>query len=435
MKFLKSKKYSKIFFLAATILLILAGAYLNETKRLSVNYYTNLIGLNSIKNEFYNYLDHNKISASAFQVIHSNNYVLRLTKLPLASSNPYGGLDEITDNKLLYVDGDGNGLIFDGMVTRSIYLPKLPNHKDEFVKDFSVYSSLFGIKDIYINKVNGNKSLIVTSTNYNAKYECYFLSVFASEIVETEDELHFSDWINLFDSSPCLPKHSKEGFAGKSQGGRIVGGAVDGIFFVSIGDFYFDGVNEKNKTGGESDYGTVVEINSQGSKSVKRVAVGLRNPQGLFMNEDTIYETEHGPQGGDELNVIKLNNKINNYGWPYTTFGVDYGKNDWPLDPFSANHFKSKFVPPIFSWIPSIGISNLVMFKSERFLKRWNRNLIIASLSGQSLFRVILNNGAPIGIEKINIGFRIRDIFQLNDDLYLLEDSQPSAVWKLSQFK
>ena len=90
--------------------------------------------------------------------------------------------------------------------------------------------------------------------------------------------------------------------------------------------------------------------------------MGHRNPQGLFYDTKNNYvlSTEHGPEGGDEINFIDVNNKnIPNYGWPISSYGTRYYSENMKAKPFETSHKLFNFSEPLYSFIPSIGISGL----------------------------------------------------------------------------
>ena len=133
-----------------------------------------------------------------------------------------------------------------------------------------------------------------------------------------------------------------------------------------------------------------------------------------------IFSTEHGPEGGDELNLI-FENK--NYGWPIATFGTDYNEKIWKID--QTNNTHTGFEKPIYSWGSTFGISNLIVYESDYFSK-WKKNLLISSLVAESLVRAIFdeNKNTIIYYENITIGNRIRDILQSPDGkIVLLTDN------------
>ena len=134
---------------------------------------------------------------------------------------------------------------------------------------------------------------------------------------------------------------------------------------------------------------------------------GHRSPQGLLVLNDTILSTEHGPNGGDEINKIEYKG---NYGWPVSSYGEPYYKDS--LKPvLSKDHKNNNFIEPIYSFLPSIGISEIINLPNS-FSQHWQNNFILSSLNNKSLFRIKFddNYSKVIYYERIFIGKRIRDI-------------------------
>tara|TARA_B110000003_G_scaffold230534_1_gene232610 strand:+ start:1427 stop:2737 length:1311 start_codon:yes stop_codon:yes gene_type:complete len=362
--------------------------------------------------------------------ISSNYYDLVLKKYTRPTHEDYGGID-ILNKKLFYVDNNGYGWVLKNENFEKVISKPLDLNEESFLKAFGASASYsYGVKDLLVVKKNdrsGNE-VFLSATNFNEDVGCYFLSIFVTEI--DNDFKQIGDWKNIFNSSPCLKKHRNNTYAGTSAGGRL--GHKDNFLYLSLGDFYFDGVNEQDITSiSNSDYGKIIEISLDNLKA-RNFAVGLRNPQGMFIDHNGVFETEHAPQGGDELNYISFDQVNNNYGWPNSSFGVDYGKKKWPLDPSNNNHMTEGFIPPIMSWIPSIGISNLIRFYSNNGLSRWNEDLIITSLREKSIFRIKLNNMKPIMIEKIELGFRIRDLVQ-DENRIFIQEAGSKYIWELKE--
>jgi len=144
-----------------------------------------------------------------------------------------------------------------------------------------------------------------------------------------------------------------------------------------------------------SDIGKIIFIDFK-TKEKKIYSMGHRNPQGLFVEGDLIIATEHGPKGGDEINKIEYGK---NYGWPIASYGKAYDH--------SSNNFKE----PIFSFIPSIGISEIIKI-SNKFSTNWHENFLLASLNGGSLYRIKFNSTFEkiIYKERIFVNKRIRDL-------------------------
>ncbi|HEX2099864.1 MAG TPA: PQQ-dependent sugar dehydrogenase, partial [Candidatus Synoicihabitans sp.] len=131
---------------------------------------------------------------------------------------------------------------------------------------------------------------------------------------------------------------------------------------------------------------------------------GNRNPQGLDFDSRTgvLWETEHGPRGGDELNVIK---RGLNYGWPEVTYGMNY--NGTPITDVTA---REGVEPPVIHWTPSIAVCGIDFYEGDRFPK-WKGNLLVSALAQQHVRRVVIENEKVTHQEVIYSGFgRVRDV-------------------------
>ena len=154
---------------------------------------------------------------------------------------------------------------------------------------------------------------------------------------------------------------------------------------------------------------------------------GHRNPQGLAIHPETgdVWANEHGPQGGDELNLIQ---RGANYGWPVVGYGVNYGSG-------TAIHSGTRregMEPPVHFWVPSIATSGLLIYTGDRF-PQWRGNLFVGGLAGQQLARLTMDGRRVMSEETLVRGLgRIRDVRQGPDGfIYLVidgEGQQPSVV-------
>ncbi len=380
--------------------------------------------------------------------INSAYYSLNLKKFKTPVYSKYGGIEKI-DNKIYYLSGDLNFYQLKKNKNNKEYdfislpIKKIPNNKDKFLEKNSQILGkkawkFFGAKDILIEKFKSfeNKVLIISSLNYYEDEDCYDLSVFFTEIIN-ENRFQISEWKKIFSSEMCLNINltKKPKFAAGSAGGRIVKFDEENIL-LSIGDFYADGVNGPMLSQDlNNDYGKIFKININNKKH-EIYSYGHRNPQGLYVDKNkNIFSTEHGPRGGDEMNLVKVNN---NYGWPYATFGTNYksynaytndikktevdSKRIWPID--KTNNTHDDYTKPIFSWGNTFGVSNLIVYENKYFDK-WNKNIIVSSLAGKQLARFVYDydNNSIIYLENILINKRIRDIISLeNGNIVLLTD-------------
>jgi aldose sugar dehydrogenase len=157
---------------------------------------------------------------------------------------------------------------------------------------------------------------------------------------------------------------------------------------------------------------------------------GHRNPQGLAFHPDTgaLWENEHGPQGGDELNIV-LPGK--NYGWPIASYGREYPPDGARV---SASPSREGVEEPLLLWIPSIGISGMTFYTGDKF-PQWKGNVFVGGLSGLAVHRIGFNEkqglmGRETLLEKLRQ--RIRDVRQGPDGfLYLAVDANPGGILRV----
>jgi len=157
---------------------------------------------------------------------------------------------------------------------------------------------------------------------------------------------------------------------------------------------------------------------------------GHRNLQGLAIHPDTgdVWENEHGPQGGDELNLIQ---RERNYGWPVVGFGMNYQTG---LAIHTGTH-RQGMEQPVHVWVPSIGISGLMIYTGHRF-PQWRGNIFAGGMVGQQLARLTLDGQRVTNEETLVQGIgRIRDIRQGPDGfIYLaIEDREgkPTPILRM----
>ena len=152
---------------------------------------------------------------------------------------------------------------------------------------------------------------------------------------------------------------------------------------------------------------------------------GHRNPQGLMFHPDTweLYEHEHGPKGGDEVNIVR---KGKNYGWPRITYGINYNG-----DIISDLTEKEGMEQPIHYWVPSIAPCGMTFLSSDKY-PGWKGNLFVGSLAGQTLARLEIKDGDVVNEERLLNGMgRIRDVRQGPDGYLYVSFEGPGKIVRL----
>jgi glucose/arabinose dehydrogenase len=225
-----------------------------------------------------------------------------------------------------------------------------------------------------------------------------------------------------------------------NYGGRI---AFDkqGMLYLTVGERQ----EQDRAQNGQDHGGKVLRLRDDGSAPPDNPFVGKagyvpeiyslghRSPQGLTVHPETgaIWENEHGPLGGDEINVVLPGR---NYGWPLVTFGMNYDGT-----PISDATHRAGLEPPLMYFVPSIAISGMTFYTGDRF-PNWRGNLFVGALfEGRTratghLRRITFEQGRPIQREPIltELHQRIRDVRQGPDGLlYLLTDENPGVVLKI----
>jgi glucose/arabinose dehydrogenase len=154
-------------------------------------------------------------------------------------------------------------------------------------------------------------------------------------------------------------------------------------------------------------------------------ATGFRTPYGLaFAPDGRLWEVEHGPRGGDELNLIEPGK---NYGWPLVSYGVNYDGV-----PIPTPDTRPDLQKPVIYWTPVIAPGNLVFYDGAMF-PQWKGSALISGLSTMSLNRITFDGkGGATPAERWRVGFRLRDV-EVGPDgaLWMLEDNNPGGLYKV----
>jgi glucose/arabinose dehydrogenase len=226
----------------------------------------------------------------------------------------------------------------------------------------------------------------------------------------------------------------------KSSGGRHFGSRLtfdaDGFLYISLGDR-----GKRSQAQALSTHpGSIIRLHDDGSIPTDNPFVGNalarpeiytygnRNVQGMSLQPVSalVWAHEHGPQGGDEINVIEAGT---NYGWPVITYGRNYGIGT----KIGEGTHKEGMAQPVHQWTPSIAPSGMAFYVGERF-PRWRGNLFVGSLKFGLLVRLALDGRRVVREERLLHGAygRIRDVRAGPDGfIYLLTDESNGRLLRL----
>tara|TARA_B100001113_G_scaffold349984_1_gene346323 strand:+ start:256 stop:1512 length:1257 start_codon:yes stop_codon:yes gene_type:complete len=336
----------------------------------------------------------------------------------------------VTANKVLELKDKTAFIIYDGyndnfnerkieIYTQSGTLVKnLKSKKINLPKYFTLQRN-GGVKTII--SFNEKKIALISSNEKN----CFFASLF---LINDQKELFRSN---------CLPEVAKNNdFNGLGSSNVHFGDKI--LFSLGTPEKHAS-KNSMLAQLDSSKFGKILEINKENLlnsiNSDDKLQIGIfskghRVPQGLTILKDSVFNVEHGPKGGDELNKVI---KGKNYGWPNVSYGTNYLKdNGGDGTSFKINHEKNNFEEPLFAFVPSVGISSLN--HCPKVLKQYYKKDCLMALSlygnnlrkGHSIIIFLLNENLKKveSIEKIQLGNLILRHFVTNDQNILYEDKE-----------
>jgi hypothetical protein len=297
-----------------------------------------------------------------------------------------GGLTSFRDQVVL-LTGEGRIYLVGNETVLATRISTPPFNREGMAQHVANRNSAAKVKelrynDILFSRLLDPNALFISYSYWNNEEACYRNRVARLEIDQGITSLldmsaASGDWRILYETRPCLPfKEKSETFVGRQAGGRMAAVGPN-IMMLTVGDFGFDGVNSDvaHPQLPDSDYGKILQLDTRTGRATV-FSSGHRNPQGILVDDQgTIWSVEHGPQGGDELNRIRLGQ---NHGWPQVTYGTDYGTYRWPTSRRQGRH--DGFTPAVHAWVPAIGVSNLIQI--EGFSAAWDRDFGGVGFSG-----------------------------------------------------
>ena len=321
----------------------------------------------------------------------------------------------LPDNSMIINDKDGDMYHRDpnGTLTSISNAPKVVNKGQGGLLDIELDPDYTSNGLLYISyskgKMDGDKELITTAV-IRAKYENHSLT-----------DVH-----EILEAQPYLS--TRHHYGGRLEFDK------DGYLFVSVGD---RGKRDDNPQSLANHCGKIHRINSDGSipednpfvdtlDAVKSIwSYGHRNPQGLVYDAktNTLWEHEHGPRGGDELNIIR---KGDNYGWPLASFGINYNGTTFTNKTEIEGMTNSEKY-----WVPSIAPCGMAQVTSDKY-PEWKGDILVGSLRFRYIAKVALEKnkaGADVPLVK-NVG-RVRNVKLDREGYIYVSTENPGAIYKL----
>jgi len=255
-------------------------------------------------------------------------------------------------------------------------LKRIKSNIRDLIKNEKFYLEGFpGIRDLLIL----NNKLFV-SYNKTLTKECYNTSIMVAEL--NINNLNFSEF---FSYDECVSEKNQKSKTVSNAPATWSGGGKmfpfkNGKIIFTIGE-YNDRVRAQDKN---SMFGKIFLLDLI-TKEYELISMGHRNPQGLYYSEnnDVIITTEHGPKGGDEINInLEVGNKVENFGWPISSYGVHYDRKHREEAPLHKSHKEYGFIEPIKYFVPSISIAEIIKIPNT-FSEKFTNDFFVAAMGSE----------------------------------------------------
>ena len=299
------------------------------------------------------------------------------------------GLAVLSNDELLLGGGKTGGEIF----LYNLSNKKLTKLASLISANRRVNDSRFAINDIAVlSQSQSAANLLISYPRLGLQRDC------VEVVVENVNYDRINQKINRVKTwlvtKPCVPISAVQHTSGRFA-------VIDSkSAYVTIGDLGYTQISNRKKRG---DLGSIFKVSST---SVSKFSQGHRNAQGILLyNGKDLLAAEHGPRGGDELNLIKAGS---DYGWPFVTYGQPYGPGDYVRPTKTGTH--AGFVEPLKYWVPSIAPTELVQLPKSGW-GDWSNQLVLGTLREQVLvFMAIDERFVVTNTVNVDIGERIRDL-------------------------
>jgi hypothetical protein len=320
---------------------------------------------------------------------------LDIQSIDISVSSTKGGnqrgaaLAVLQDGSLLLGGGKSGGEIF----TYNIASKSLKKITSLIPANRRTNDSRFAINDIgVLSQSSTAVKFLVSYPRLGSERNCVEVVVEQLDLNRvTQKVKRGGNWLI---TKPCVPISAVQHTSGRFE-------VIDqSSAYLTIGDLGYPQISDRKKRG---DLGSIVKVSAKGAVKISQ---GHRNAQGivLFNNKD-LLAAEHGPRGGDEINLIKPGA---DYGWPFVTYGQPYGAGDYVRPSKTGTHVG--YVQPLTYWVPSIAPTELVQLPKDGW-GQWSNQLLLGTLREQSLVFLKLDQSlAVVEQEIVDVGERIRDL-------------------------
>ena len=311
----------------------------------------------------------------------------------------------------------GTGILFSSDLNKfdnlKLKLSNVPNNLNKIFgyKYMSKYS--FFITDIFIH----NDEFYLSYSN-EVTENCFNTSVLKGKI--NIKKIIFE---KFFTPDECINVQNEYGEFNLGSSGGVLSNFINNNILLSVGDYGYSTHSQNQK----NIFGKILSIDLK-TKNKKIISLGHRNVQGIYYdkNSNIIFSSEHGPQGGDEINLNQYNlNVIKNFGWPISSYGEHYGGRNEPRNkkkyitaPLNKSHKKFGFAEPLISFTPSISPSRILLL-DEYFIYNENKQILLSTLGflskveqcHMSIHYIVINDDYKIIYHQIfPIKERMRDM-------------------------
>ena len=258
--------------------------------------------------------------------------------------------------------------------------------------------SRFAPTDIAILSENSESAeLLISYPQLTKRLECVRLVLFRYTFSKVNVTIKKGE--RWFQGKPFVPVSAVQHAAGRLE--VINSKSV----YLTTGDLGYPKINQVAVRG---TLGGVFRVTANSSKQISK---GHRNPQGIVKIGSGLYISEHGPSGGDELNLIKSGK---DYGWPFVTYGEPYGSGDYVRPTNTGTH--AGFEKPLYHWVPSVAPTELVHLPSGPQWKNLQSHIVMGTLAEQALIFIELTAPNKVGaVISHDVGERIRDLELMPD--------------------